>query len=774
MAQTAEIGALHVTLALNAGEFRRGSKRVQQDIGTLGKALGEISERINEASFHFNNGITAARRFADAAMSVVGVAAEFGKGMASVSTLVDTAAESMTEMGEAVLAIGRKVPVPLAELTQGLYDIRSAGIPASDAIDVLNRSARLAVAGLGTTREAADLVTSSLNAFGLKGRDAAEVYNNIFKTIQAGKTTISGLAQGFGAVAGTVATAGVKLDEYLASVAALTVTGLPAAVAHTQLRAAIAGLTRESEIGKAVLDALGAKTFKELIDKAGGMVNAFKLVTQALGGNDANIIKLLGSVEAYNAVVALTGRQNTVFTDTLGKMRNGIDTVGGAFDKQNATMSSSLQRLTNAVTQFGIAFGNALAPVIEEVTDFVTGITEAFKNLTPEMQELIARFGMIAAAIGPGVIAAGFFANALGALIPVFTTIGATVAALIASTGPIGLFVISASAAVTAWNIFKDDIITIFSAVWRAISDTIDKIVERLKGLGTFIGAVFSQLASGEFTRAWETLGAGIQIALSGANAEADKLIGKMDDLANPETRAKPFSLPGMPKPVDYTGPIVTDPGGEEKARADAQRLHNAELRNYLQLRRLQAEIEEEIDPITAKLAETQDRLNRAFQKGAIDSEQLGIALAKASAVAQNAYASVASGIVSDLGKVFESSKAIAVAQALINTYQSVTNALANVPYPLNLAAAAASLAAGMAQVANIRKTTKGSGGGGGGGAGAAGAGAAAPAAPMTTLRIEGIDPSRQYSGAAVRGLVEEINDFVRNGGILVSSGVAA
>lgn len=53
--------------------------------------------------------------------------------------------------------------------------------------------------------------------------------------------------------------------------------------------------------------------------------------------------------------------------------------------------------------------------------------------------------------------------------------------------------------------------------------------------------------------------------------------------------------------------------------------------------------------------------------------------------------------------KAFEASKALAIATAIMNTYQGATKALATYPFPFNLIAAAASLAAGFAQVSAIR-----------------------------------------------------------------------
>jgi hypothetical protein len=53
--------------------------------------------------------------------------------------------------------------------------------------------------------------------------------------------------------------------------------------------------------------------------------------------------------------------------------------------------------------------------------------------------------------------------------------------------------------------------------------------------------------------------------------------------------------------------------------------------------------------------------------------------------------------------KAFEASKALAVASALINTYQGATKALATYPFPFGLIAAAAAVAAGLAQVNAIK-----------------------------------------------------------------------
>jgi hypothetical protein len=288
---------------------------------------------------------------------------------------------------------------------------------------------------------------------------------------------------------------------------------------------------------------------------------------------------------------------------------------------------------------------------------------------------------------------------------------------------------------------------------------------ERLRSNLATAGGSFASFFSGNWSEIAEKNRAGAEELL--------KIDQKLADDRKAIWAKHAAEVEGPPQYGPQTGDKgqapIPDAGAAEDARAKAQKLHNAELERYLELRKLQRDIEMEVDPITAKLAETQDKLGRALQKTVIDSETYGIAMSKASAIAMNSYANMAGSIVSDLGTVFGESKGFAIAAALINTFQSITNAWANVPWPLNIAAAAAAGAAGFAQVANIRNTTKGGGGGGGGSSGGASA-APAAAAPVQqqSLFVSGLSADTILSGMDVRSLVEKIAAFQADGGKVV------
>jgi len=397
---------MKVSLTLTA--FDKMSRVIKDAVNKSNDEFNKMQSKIKEVSQNLEKIGRTAAIAGGAMLGIAAVnlktAADFEKQMANVSTLIDTNVENFSAMKEEVLDIARRTPVTLDGLTSALYDIRSAGISANMQFEVLEKSAQLGMTGLGSTSEAVDLVTSSLNAFQLQGEKAEKVYDTIFKTVKFGKTTISGIAQGFGSVAGTVAAAGIELDDYLAAVAALTTTGQPAAQAHHQLKAAIAGMTRESDDAVKVFRELGVNNFKELIQKSGGMVNAFKAITDKVQGNDSAILSLFGSTMAFNAVVGLTTKQSKAYVDTLESMRNGANLLDEGYQKQLNTEHSQLQRLKNLMQTLSIDFGEALSPAFRKIIDFAQVIAGAFGKLPAKVKSFIsigtAGFGILAASIG--------------------------------------------------------------------------------------------------------------------------------------------------------------------------------------------------------------------------------------------------------------------------------------------------------------------------------------------------------------------------------------
>lgn len=305
-------------------------------------------------------------------VKAVRAAADFEKGMSNVATLVDTGVEDMKAMSNAVLDISRRVPVTAEELTSALYNIRSAGISAADAMMILEKSAKLGVAGLGSTEEAVDLATSAINSFNLEGRQVAEVFDIIQLTVKSGKTTIAELAQSFGMVAGTAKTAGVELTELMAATAALTTTGLKASVAQTQLRAAILAIQAPTADMARLLSDAGFESGSAAIE-ADGLVSVMNDLKVAADGDVSVLKKAFGSVEALGAVLSLTGEQLEIFNSIMAESEEATGTLDEAFVKATDNYRDQVALLKGELNVTLIKLGNVIIPILLKIFKALNG-----------------------------------------------------------------------------------------------------------------------------------------------------------------------------------------------------------------------------------------------------------------------------------------------------------------------------------------------------------------------------------------------------------------
>jgi hypothetical protein len=187
------------------------------------------------------------------------------------------------------------------------------------------------------------------------------------------------------------------------------------------------------------------------------------------------------------------------------------------------------------------------------------------------------------------------------------------------------------------------------------------------------------------------------------------------------------------------------------------------------------AAIDELVSDKTGAAEDKMLALRAAVTSGVISWQQYGKAVRQVTEDQRQNMDALLSQVSSTLGAIFQDSKAVAIAQALINTYQGVTKALASYPPPIAQAMAGLQLAAGLAQVANIRKTSKSSGGAASGGGAASSGGAVAQAIPQQPTAPAGEQRQGSTIALSLRGssfgreqmreLFENINEYIRDGG---------
>jgi hypothetical protein len=332
------------------------------------------------------------------------------------------------------------------------------------------------------------------------------------------------------------------------------------------------------------------------------------------------------------------------------------------------------------------------------------------------------------------------------------------------------------------------------------LSKAVTQFILELTDLGDMIGAVAAATASA-FALDFDAASA-ILAARKEERAELDKVIEKIWEK---EKATKAVNQAEAESPATgLAGGGVTQGTVEPPADKDQEKLRERLERRLVTLedhfateteRSLQAwmDREELIDELeeeriitqaerdelkVASQEELESRLTEITRQGFTDRERF----AAMSSTQQTKHVvgemiKMTQGVATHSKKLFAINKAAGIANAIINTYQGVTQALAAYPPPLSFAMAAIQLAAGLVQVNKIKSASFG-GGGGGGSVGGGGGGGVVPSdigtpTPQQALNAPTAEPTRIVNVTVLPGirtgedvvtLMEEINEQVGDG----------
>lgn len=346
-------------------------------------------------------------------------AAQVETGLREVNTLFGltgkAAEENFSDLQGLVQGLSKDVGIAQDVLTQGLYNAISAGVPKDNAFEFMQIASKASVAGVTDVNTAVDGLTSIINAFGLDMADAESVADSMFAAVQGGKTTFEELSASIFNIAPAAAASKVSMQEVNAAIATLTASGTPTAVATTQLRAALTGLQRPSEDLDKAFQAVGYSSAQAALEEK-GLAFALGVVKDASKGNNGELTKLLGSVEAVSAANVIAGTSVEKMTAEMERQANAAGATETAFDEMEKSNSRKLERLKVTFQNISIAIGNALLPIAGAIADKLQIVLDAFTKLSPGMQKVAGVALAVAAAAGPLLIIFGKLSTALSAV----------------------------------------------------------------------------------------------------------------------------------------------------------------------------------------------------------------------------------------------------------------------------------------------------------------------------------------------------------------------
>ena len=493
----------------------------------------------------------------------------FQKELAQVSTMLDQGTmHYMNEYKSGLQDLSMQFGEATSTLSDGLYDILSASIEPSKALDVLAEAAKAAVAGVTDTGVAADAITTILNSYGMAAEDAGKVSDQLFAIVKRGKLTFAELAPSIGKVAATASKTGLSFEELGASIATITRAGIRTDEAMTSINGILRGFLKPTtEATKVAMDEFGVTLDTNTIKTEGliGVMNKLKDATaEQLAQMFPNIRGLKGIISAMGD---LTG-----YTKDYALMLDSAGLTQAAFEKQSATVAFKLDQLKKTIGVLAVRIGDVLIPAVSDMVVWMGKIftsmadwTEAHKPLVNALVKLGAALSVFTMAGGLLILANLYFGHlkialvgmastikmiipAIGKLSTAWASFGAvsvatntTIAggtlpllsklglAVMKFPGPIGLFVIAISGLVLAFKKWQEhsDKTREANERLKASLMTEDEIRDRIGIISKVIENAKSQLAGDEFTFAGSDI---MRKQIKDLTIELDVLYDKIKD----------------------------------------------------------------------------------------------------------------------------------------------------------------------------------------------------------------------------------------------------
>ena len=368
------------------------------DDSNLRKSLKGASRKLegfgkNVAKFGATAGLAFAATAGAVATKGITAFADFEKGMKEVMTLLpDAGAEAFGDLSSQVKDFAKEFGVLPDKAIPALYSALSAGVPKDNVFEFMEIAQKAAKGGVTELETAVDALSSVVNAYGVGNISAAESSDLLLTAVRLGKTTFGELANEIYKVAPIASAVGIPFENLTAAIANLTAQGTPTAQAATQMKAALAEMAKEGTKADTAFRDLSGVGLSTFLEQGGSFDEAIVMMKDGADAAGTSILDMFGSVEAGQAILALTADGGTAFRATLDEMGNSAGATQAAFETMDSGLSASFDKIKANLSVMAIETGERLAPHIAKATEL---ILDGFEQMAPHIEharEVVKQF----------------------------------------------------------------------------------------------------------------------------------------------------------------------------------------------------------------------------------------------------------------------------------------------------------------------------------------------------------------------------------------------
>ena len=515
--------ALQREIVATEEELKRLAKEAANANETLNKidSVGKTLENVGNKMSSTGKALTTHVTLPLAAVGAAGV-----KSFADVDKTMQLTNKTMGNTADEADLLNRAMKDAAANSTFGMSDAATAtlnfaraGLDAEQAAAALAPSMNLAAGEGGNLDTVSAGLVATINGFHGSFNDAGKYADVFAAACNNSALDVDSLSDAMSVAAPVFSAAGYKVNDAALYMGVMANNGIDANVAANSLKTGLArlvspakeGAEKMAELGISVTNADG--TMKDSVQIQKELHEAFGKLSES------EQIAAASAIFGKNQMAPWLALINTA-PGEVNELNESLENCSGTTEEMAEAMMSgfggSLEKLKSSIDVLVTSIGEALAPTIQKVTDFIQKLVDKFNALTPAQQETIVKIGLVIAAAGPLLMMVGKLTSGIGKGLQAVSSLGKGIltfvneaklgvgaggkfAAAIAAIGPAGWIIIGVVAALSAafvylWNT-SDEFREKVTGHWEKLKSRFQEVGQKITDAINSLGFEFKDLA---------------------------------------------------------------------------------------------------------------------------------------------------------------------------------------------------------------------------------------------------------------------------------------
>jgi TP901 family phage tail tape measure protein len=359
-----------------------GIEKIPQETQKAKKGIGALTGDFGKLAISMAGVNLGMQAIGGAIRQSIGESIQLSKGVREAAVLYEgPLSQSMKTVAKNIREVSLATGNLSSSLTKPYYDFVSAAGAANVTAENFADIMRAAEVGVGDLQSTVNFATTAVNAFQLSWDDVGYVTDLGAKAVERGVMTLGELGHSMSSVAPLASNLGLSLEEVVAATTSMTKGGFSAEKSTARLNQLMVSVANNQERAAKMGDDVASAFSLQALESKGLHVFLTDLY-DVLDGDTEQMVKLLGSSEALQAMLALTGKNADIAKEDLEAMADASGLVNEKWDEILANdPAKQLEMAKNEFQVMATDIGTQLLPAITGLTKAGTFLLDVFRGI---------------------------------------------------------------------------------------------------------------------------------------------------------------------------------------------------------------------------------------------------------------------------------------------------------------------------------------------------------------------------------------------------------